>query len=167
MKNLILILLLILCSCKSSIINKDENLVKIVKSYLEFRENNGTFNKEKDIIVIGAQNLENGNYWVEIAFDNVNYLYDRKYKNLYTFNGYKIILFEELDKSYLFEKIFKKLPYENLNKAKFSIDYSITPWHILLNKENEIISIQSQYLHDDVFNILQKNEVKFSKDYKK
>lgn len=87
------------------------------------------------------------------------------YKDLYQIDGLKVIIFKDLDKSQLLENLFKKIPYENLNKAKYNMTYDLVPFHTELNNKNEVLSIKSKYPIKDILPFLRKNKVKFSKDY--
>jgi hypothetical protein len=90
---------------------------------------------------------------------------DFKYSKVYEINGYKLIVSEDLNKSYLLENIFKELPYENLNLAKMAITYNTTNWHITLNSKNEVVEILPQEKSKEIKNILKNKGIKFSGNY--
>lgn len=164
----LLIFFVLILSCSTTGFNKDNNTARnIVASYIEFRSQQKAINPKTNIIIIGAQgdNAKNGNYWIDLCFVNPALLLDFKYSKVYEVNGYKLIISEDLDKSYLLEKTFKEIPYENLNLAKMAITYNTTNWHITLNSKNEIIEILPQEKSKEIKNILEKKGVKFSKNY--
>lgn len=164
----LLILVFLIISCSTTIFNKKNNTARnIVTSYIEFRNQQKVINPKKNIIIIGAQSddAKNGNYWIDLCFVNPALLMDFKYSKVYEVNGYKLIVSEDLDKSYLLEKAFKEVPYENLNLAKMAITYNTTNWHITLNNKNEVVEILPQEKSEEIKNILEKKRVKFSKDY--
>ncbi|REC41834.1 hypothetical protein [Chryseobacterium pennipullorum] len=166
MKFLNLILLLLLISCKGqSSENKQNNLKRITQSYIDFKKSIRKFDLENDVILVGANSIDKNSYWLDIVFDNSYTLSGMDYKDLYQIDGLKVIIFKDLDKSQLLEKLFDKIPYENLNKAKYSMTYDLVPFHTELNNKNEILSIKSKYPIKDILPFLKKNKVKFSKDY--
>lgn len=167
-KYYLLLLLTLIISCSSAIFNKEKEPTKeIIISYIEFRNQQKTIDPKTNILIIGAQTAGNkkDNYWIDVCFVNPALLMDFKYSKVYEVNGYKLIISEDLDKSYLLEKSFKEVPYENFNKAKIAITYNTTNWHIILNSRNEVIEILPQEKASTIKSILEKKGVKFSKDY--
>lgn len=164
----LLILFVLIISCSTNIFNKEDNTARnIVTSYIEFRNQQKVINPKTNIIIIGAQSddVKNGNYWIDLCFVNPALLIDFKYSKVYEISGYKLIVSEDLNKSYLLEKTFKEVPYENLNLAKMAITYNTTSWHITLNNKNEVVEILPQEKAETIKSILEKKGVKFSKDY--
>lgn len=166
MRFLNLLLIFLIISCKGQNIEKKQNnLKKITQSYIDFKKSVGKFDMKNDVILIGANSIDTNTYWLDIVFDNSHNLYGMDYKDLYQIDGLKVIIFKDLDKSQLLENIFEKIPYENLNKAKYSMTYDLIPFHTELNNENEVLSIKSKYPIKDILPFFKKNKVKFSKDY--
>lgn len=167
MKILNLILVLILVSCNGqNTIKKEKNLEQLTHSFIEFKKSIGKIDTENDVLLMGANSIDTTSYWFDILFDNTRNLYNTEYDMLYEIDGLKVIIFKELDKSILLENIFKKIPYENLNKAKYNATYDLVPFHTELNNKNEVVSIKSKYPLKDIMPFLKKNKVKFSKDFK-
>lgn len=167
MKFLNLILIFLLMSCNGqNIKDKPSNLKRITQSYIDFKKSIGKLDTENDVILMGANSIDNNTYWLDIVFDNSHNLYNMEYENLYQMDGLKIIVFKDLDKSIFLENIFQKIPYENLNKAKYNVSYDLVPFHTELNNKNEIISIKSKYSLKEIMPFLKKNKVDFSKDFK-
>ncbi|MGE8534659.1 MAG: hypothetical protein ACN6OJ_08745 [Chryseobacterium sp.] len=164
----LLISFVLILSCSTTAFNKENNAARnIVAGYIEFRNQQKVVSPKTNIIIIGAQSddAKNGNYWIDLCFVNPALLMDFKYSKVYEINGYKLIISEDLDKSYLLENTFKEVPYENLNLAKMAITYNTTNWHITLNSKNEVIEILPQEKSGEIKSLLEKKGVKFSKDY--
>lgn len=167
----LLIFFVLIISCSTAIFNKENNTTRnIVASYIEYRNQQKVVSPKTNIIIIiiiGAQSddAKNGNYWIDLCFANPALLMDFKYSKVYEINGYKLIISEDLDKSYLLENTFKEVPYENLNLAKMAITYNTTNWHITLNSRNEVVEILPQEKSNEIKSLLEKKSIKFSKDY--
>lgn len=169
-KYYLLVFFVLIISCNATFFSKENNVAKeIVISYIEFRNQKKIVNPKSNIIIIiiGAQSddAKNGNYWIDLCFVNPALLMDFKYSKVYEINGYKLIVSEDLDKSYILGKTFKEIPYENLNLAKIAITYNTTNWHITLNSKNEVVEILPQEKSKEIKSILEKKGIRFSKNY--
>lgn len=121
---------------------------------------------KKNIIIVGAQvdEFNKDNYWIDLHFINPELLLDFKYSKVYEVEGYKLIISESLNKSYILKKSFKEIPFENFNKAKLPFTYSTNNLHITLNSKNEITEISHQQNVEIIKRILEKKGVKLSLD---
>lgn len=167
-KYYLLVFFVLIISCNATFFSKENNVAKeIVISYIEFRNQKKIVNPKSNTIIIGAQSddAKNGNYWIDLCFVNPALLMDFKYSKVYEINGYKLIVSEDLDKSYILGKTFKEIPYENLNLAKIAITYNTTNWHITLNSKNEVVEILPQEKSKEIKSILEKKGIRFSKNY--
>ncbi|WP_250253471.1 hypothetical protein [Chryseobacterium sp. Marseille-Q3244] len=172
MKNYILLayILLIASGCKNNIQGQKKNNLyqTIVKAYIEYRNSNKELDKNKNILLIGANTSEyyENSYWIDVSFENPKLLHDVKYSKVYEIEDYKLIIDESFEKSEILKNSFKETKYENFNLATQQIDYSVKNWHIIFNSKNEVIRITSPYQKSkEIKSLLLKKGVKFSKDY--
>lgn len=167
-KYLLFILLILIISCNVAPSNKENNTIKnIVISFIEFKNRQTRIDAQKNIIIASAQidEFNKDNYWIDLHFINPELLLNFKYSKVYEIEGYKLIIGEELNKSYLLKNSFKEVPYKNLNKAKFPFTYSTDNLHITLNSKDEIIEISPQEKFGAIKSILEKKGQKFTKNY--
>jgi len=90
-----------------------------------------------------------------------------QYSKVYLIRGYKIIIDEFLNKSFL-EALFKdlqRLPMQDFNLGKYQYTYNPNMWRIVFNNKNEVILLSPQDKAETIKSILEKKGVKFSKDY--
>lgn len=157
------ICMMILFSCKSQ---NNTSVMPFIKTYIDDSKNNPAINDRENILIVGSKKEEK-DYWVYVYLINPKYMSGFKYTNVYLLDGYKMIVDESLDKSFLesmFKKL-KKLPFQDFNLAKYPYNYNPNMWRIVFNNENEVILISPQEKAQTIKNILEKKGVKFSKDY--
>lgn len=145
--------------------NKD-NLLKISKSYLDYRQIKSKFNEKSDILIVSARDSDSGAYYFFICIDNIYNLVDTRYDNLYKLKNFKLIIGKNSDRISLLSSVFQEIPYEDVNKGKVKFEHETRGWRITLNKDNEVLSIASEFRTKGVIAMLKKNNVKFAKDFK-
>jgi len=146
-----------------------DNFVKITKSYLEFRMNKSVnkFPKDKYILLIGANSVGKDSLWFEVYLVNRYTLSKLKYSKVYQFDSFKLVIMENLNKSDILKGLFKETSYEDFNNAKIHVDAEYITWHITLDKNYRILSVESKYNIDDLLVVLRRNKVRFSNLFKR
>lgn len=170
MKNKIKLILTSICvmtlfSCKSQ---KNKSIIPFVETYIDYNKNNPIINSKENIVIVGSNKNENEkDYWVYVYLINPKFLSGFKYSHVYLIKGYKTIIDESLNKSFL-ENTFRNLrkqPIENFNLAKLPYNYNTDMWRIVFNNKNQVILISPQEKAETIKNILEKKGVEFSTDY--
>lgn len=166
MKKIVLITLIFFFTLNKSTIRK-QDLHNIIKGYIEFISKKRKVDNNKEIlaVVVHAQKENNEQqYAVDVAFFKPEFMEDIQYKNVYIFEGYKLILPDNECKA--IEKMFTKIKYENFNQKKTIINDDFENWHIVLNKRNEITFLSPVPISGCMKSILINKKLKFSDSYK-
>lgn len=117
MKKIILITLIFFFTLNKNTIRK-QDLHNVIKGYIEFISKKRKVDNNKEIlaVVVHAQKENNEQqYAVDVAFFKPEFMEDIEYKNVYIFEGYKLILPDNECKA--IEKMFTKIKYENFNQS--------------------------------------------------
>lgn len=165
MKNFFLFILVFLFTLNKSMIKK-QDLHNIIKSYIEYTSKSRKINNKNEILAISYHNnlKDKGEYSVDISFFKVQLMEDIHYKNVYIFDGYKLI-FPDNDCKEI-EKMFVKTKYENFNQKKSMITDDFRNWYIKFNDKNEITFISPIATYKCIKTILESKKLKFSETYK-
>lgn len=159
------ICLIVLFSCKSQ---KNKAIIPFIATYIDYSKNNPAINSKENILVVGSnKNTNEKDYWVYTYLVNPKFLSGFKYSNVYLLGGYKTIIDESLNTSFL-ESTFinlEKLPMEDLNLAKYPYNYNTNMWRIVFNNKDEVVLISPQEKSEEIKSLLEKKGVKFSEDY--
>lgn len=164
MKKVFLITLIVFFACSKSAIKK-QDLHNIIKGYIEYISKKRKVDNKKEILAVTFhyQTKEKSEYSIDIAFFKPEYMEDIQYKNVYIFEGYKLILPDNECKS--IEKMFKKVAYENFNQKKTIVNYDFENWHVVLNKKDEITFLSPIPISGCMKSILMSKKLKFSDSY--
>lgn len=144
----------------------EKNIIRIAKSFVEFQYDSlKSLNMNEHILCMGANSIDKDSIYLSICFLSTYYLKDVKYDKLYEFNGFKLIITDEMDKSHILKKLFKEIAYENINKSNYRFSLHPKEWHVTLNNNNEVVSVESVFRFRDVVKKLKKNRVKFADNF--
>jgi len=165
MKKILLITLVFLFTLNKGAIRK-QDLHNIIKAYIEFISKKRKIDNKNEIlaVVIKDQTKDEKQYSIDVAFFKREFMEEVNYKNVYIFEGYKLILPDNKCKD--IEDMFKKIKYENFNQKKMVANYDFENWHIVLNKKNEITFLSPVPLSGCMKSILNNKKLKFSDSYK-
>jgi len=145
-----------------------ENFLRISKSYLQYQVKNNNLDSNTIIFVVAANTFKQDSLWFEITFDNINSMVDAKYSNIYKLGNFKLIVDDEFNKSYILKEVFKQTIYEDINKGKRDgvrrDDFH--RWFLNMNNKYEVTSIDVTVPIKEVVEVLKKNKVKFSKNFR-
>ena len=162
-----LIILMILISFLS--FSQDKKTIKsFVENFVEYRMKDGKFIKRtKDILAVGMLNSEEFKNCkiLTIYFTSVDLLSGYPYKNVFKVKDFKTIVYEN-EFAHNFNGIFKKIPYEVFNLAKYEYYYNPSKWAFVFNNKNEIELIYSFQGDFELIRFLKTKGFKFSKDFK-
>ncbi|WP_230041226.1 hypothetical protein [Chryseobacterium sp. Bi04] len=163
----ICILTLFLCKAQENA-TKNTSIMPFIETYIDTKNKEHTVDAKQNILIVGAHKVENEKeYWVYIYFINPEIMVGFQYSKVYLIRGYKIIIDEFLNKSFL-EALFKdlqRLPMQDFNLGKYQYTYNPNMWRIVFNNKNEVILLSPQDKAETIKSILEKKGVKFSKDY--
>lgn len=164
MKKILLITLIFFFTLNKSIIKK-QDLHNIIKGYIEYISKKRKVDNKNEIlaVVISDNTKDNEQYSVDVAFFDPKFMEGTQYKNVYLFEGYKLILPD--NKCEAIEKMFAKTKYENFNQKKTIINHDFENWHIVLNKKNEITFLSPVPISGCMKSILVNRKLKFSNTY--
>lgn len=163
---LILILTIFLNNNGFGQIPNKRNFTRLFKSFIEFQYDSlKSLNKDELILMVGANSIDKDSMWLSICFVPSGLLYDVKYEKVYKFEGFKVLIAEDLDKKDVLKQLFEEASYENLNKAELRFMLHPKNWTVTLNKNNEVVSVESIYRFRDVVRKLKKHKVKFAKNF--
>ncbi|PWW14268.1 hypothetical protein [Chryseobacterium sp. AG844] len=164
MKKILLITLVFFFTFNKSAIKK-QDLHNIIKGYIEYISKKRKVDNRNEILAVSFhdQTKEKGEYSIDVAFFKPEFMEGIQYKNVYIFEGYKLILPDNECKS--IEKMFKKTKYENFNQKKTMINDDFENWHIVLNKKNEITFLSPVPISGCMKSILMNRKLKFSDTY--
>lgn len=149
--------------------SQDKKTIKnFVESFVEYRTKDGKFIKRNtDVLVVGMlpdETIKTAKL-LTIHFDATHMLKDFPYKNVFEVKGFKTIVYEN-EFATKFDRIFRKLPYENLNLSKLDINYDSKTWSFVFNKNSEIEIIYGFQGDFALLDFLKTKGFKFSKDFK-
>jgi hypothetical protein len=165
MKKIILIILIFFFTLNKSTIRK-QDLHNIIKGYIEYVSKKRKVDNNKEILAVVVHTQmkdEEQQYSVDVAFFEPEFMERTQYKNVYMFEGYKLIL--PNNECEAIEKMFKKVKYENFNQKKTIINYDFKNWHVVLNKKNEITFLSPIPISGCMKSILMNKKLKFSDSY--
>jgi hypothetical protein len=114
---------------------------------------------------MGANSIDRDSMYLSICFLSTFYLKNVKYDKLYEFNGFKLVITDEMDKSDVLKKLFEERAYENINKSEYQFLLHPKEWHVTLNNKYEVVSVESQFRFKDVVKKLKKNKVKLASNF--
>lgn len=166
MKKILLIILVFFFIFNKSAIKK-QDLHNIIKGYIEYISKKRKIDKENEILAISFhdQIKEKGEYSIDVAFFKPEFIEGIQYKDVFIFEGYKLILPDNECES--IEKMFKKTKYENFNKKKQTvINDDFKNLHVVLNKKDEITFLSPVPISRCMKAILMNRKLKFSHTYK-
>ncbi|MFZ1306410.1 MAG: hypothetical protein WAR80_11260 [Ferruginibacter sp.] len=144
----------------------ENNIKRIAKSFVEFQYDSLKYlNTKEHILFIGVNSIDKDSMYMSICFLSTYNLKDVKYDKLYEFNGFKLVITDEMDKSYILKRLFKETAYENINKSNYRLSLHPKEWHVTLNNKYEVVSVESQFRFRDVVRILKKNKVKLASNF--
>lgn len=164
MKKILLITFVFLFTFNKSTIKK-QDLHNIIKGYIEYISKKRKVDNRNEILAVSFhdQTKEKSEYSIDVAFFKPEFMEGIQYKNVYMFEGYKLIL--PNNKCEAIEKMFKKTKYENFNQKKTIANYDFKNWHIVLNKKNEITFLSPVPISGCMKSILMNRKLKFSDTY--
>lgn len=164
MKKTLLIVLIFFFTCNKASIKK-QDLHNIIRGYIEYISKMRSTDRNSEIlaVVVHDQIEEKGEYSIDVAFFEPEFMENIQYKDVYIFEGYKLILPDNKCKD--IEKMFQKVKYENFNQKKTIITHDLKNWHIVLNKKNEITFLSPIPISECIKSILIGKKLKFSDSY--
>ncbi|MCF2220366.1 hypothetical protein H9Q08_13780 [Chryseobacterium sp. PS-8] len=164
MKKTLLIVLIFFFTCNKASIKK-QDLHNIIRGYIEYISKMRSTDRNSEIlaVVVHDQIKEKGEYSIDVAFFEPEFMENIRYKDVYIFEGYKLILPDNKCKD--IEKMFQKVKYENFNQKKTIITHDFKNWHIVLNKKNEITFLSPIPISECIKSILIGKKLKFSDSY--
>ncbi|WP_241309426.1 hypothetical protein [Chryseobacterium arthrosphaerae] len=164
MKKILLITLVFLFTFNKSTIKK-QDLHNIIKGYIEYISKKRKVDNRNEILAVSFhdQTKEKSEYSIDVAFFKPEFMEGIQYKNVYMFEGYKLIL--PNNECEAIEKMFKKTKYENFNQKKTIANYDFKNWHVVLNKKNEITFLSPVPISGCMKSILMNRKLKFSDTY--
>lgn len=136
MKN---IFLLVFCTfflfcCKSqNNISKKEAEKILKKTLIVFTEKRGAIN-EHDFLILSSMKIKdtvfykNGRYGIGITIMNSKLTQGIKYKQLYSYKGYKVVSNDSLN---IFKSFLTPIPYANVNKSNLK-ELNYDPFNVTL-----------------------------------
>ncbi len=144
----------------------EKNIIRITKSFVEFQYDSlKSLSKNEHILIMGADSVDKDSIYLSICFVSTYNLKDVKYDKLFEFNDFKLIITDEMSKSYILKRLFKERAYEDINKSNYRINLHPKEWRVTLNNKNEVVSVESQFRFKDVVRKLKKNKVKFADNF--
>lgn len=164
MKKILLITFILFFGFNKSAIRK-QDLHNIIKGYIEYISTKRKIDNKNEIlaVVVRDQMKDKKQYSVDVAFFEPNFMEGTQYKNVYIFEGYKLILPDNECKAV--EKMFTKIKYENFNQKSTMVNHDFKNWHIVLNKKNEITFLSPIPISGCMKSILKNKNLKFSDSY--
>jgi len=164
MKKIILIIFVFFFTFNKSNIRK-QDLHNIIKGYIEYISKMRTIDRSNEIlaVVVHDEIKEKGEYSIDVAFFEPKFMENTQYKDVYIFQGYKLILPDNKYKS--IEKMFQKIKYENFNKKKGIVTNDFKNWHIVLDRKNEITFLSPIPISRCIKAILISKKLNFSESY--
>ncbi|WP_278380520.1 hypothetical protein [Chryseobacterium arthrosphaerae] len=164
MKKILLITLVFLFTFNKSTIKK-QDLHNIIKGYIEYISKKRKVDNRNEILAVSFhdQTKEKSEYSIDVAFFKPEFMEGIQYKNVYMFEGYKLIL--PNNECEAIEKMFKKTKYEDFNQKKTIANYDFKNWHVVLNKKNEITFLSPVPISGCMKSILMNRKLKFSDTY--
>ncbi|WP_312422001.1 hypothetical protein [Epilithonimonas sp.] len=161
-------ILLILTSVLSFSQDK-KTIKKFVESFVEYRMKEGKFIKRTtDLLAVGMlpdETIMNCKL-LTIHFTSIDLLSGFPYKNVFKVKDFKTIVYEN-EFAHNFNGIFKKMPYEIFNLAKYDYNYNPRMWNFVFNNKSEIEIIYGFQGDFELIEFLKTKGFKFSKDFKK
>lgn len=165
MKKLIIILLCLFCSILySQKLDRLSNVTSnIVKLYL--KDTLKTSFKDGDYIgiYVYSDTISNG-LGMSIETLNKDYKLNQKTSNYkwFKFNGIKIIIFCDLNSSYICDRYFEKLSFDESNDDNTilleestisnELDGEIRPWTLFFNKDYKIVKVGGKLINAEIAN---------------
>ena len=144
----------------------EKNITRITKSFIEFQYDSlKSLNTNEYILMMGANSIDKDLMCLSICFVSAYYLKDVKYDKLYEFGGFKLIISDGMDKSYILKRLFKERTYENINKSDYRFLLHPKDWSVTLNNKNEVVPVKSVFRFKDVVRKLKKNKVKLASNF--
>ncbi|WP_294314791.1 hypothetical protein [uncultured Chryseobacterium sp.] len=164
MKKILLIVLIFFFTFNKSAIKK-QDLHNIIRGYIEYISKMRSIDRNSEIlaVVVDDKIKEKGEYSIDVAFLEPKFMENTQYKDVYIFEGYKLILPDNKCKD--IEKMFQKIKCENFNQKKTIITHDFKNWHIVLNKKNEITFLSPIPISGCIKSILIGKKLKFSDSY--
>lgn len=118
-----------------------DNFKKITDLYVENILTKFTLDTTTTVFVISVDSSDKKSFFFTITFTSTNFLVNFKYSEIYALGSYKLIFNEGVYKYPFFIKLFKKKPFEILNKGKIIPGLTkddFHQWNFLMNNRFEI-----------------------------
>ena len=153
-------------------VNKD-NLRKIVELYLKYAPKKFTLDTSNCVFIMSADSSSHEDlFFFEITVFFTNDMFNIKYSEVYSLGRYKLIVNENSERFGILTDLFKKRPYEDLNKGKPPIPglytHDFHHWVFLMNNRFEILQVNSYPPNlrpePSIVKRLKKNKIKFAKN---
>ncbi|WP_028121211.1 hypothetical protein [Epilithonimonas tenax] len=149
--------------------SQDKKTIKnFVESFVEYRMKDGKFIKRtKGILAVGMLNSEEfkNSKLLSIHFTSIDLLSGYPYKSVFKVKDFKTIVYEN-EFAHNFNGIFKRMPYEVFNLAKYEYNYNPKMWNFVFNNKSEIVIIYGFQGNFELIEFLKTKGFKFSKDFK-
>lgn len=145
-----------------------KTIKKFVESFVEYRMKDGKFIKRTtDLLAVGMlpDEIIMNCKLLTIHFTSINLLSEFPYKNVFKVKDFKTIVYEN-EFAHNFNGIFKKMPYEVFNLAKYEYNYNPRMWNFVFNNKSEIEIIYGFQGDFELIEFLKTKGFKFSKDFK-
>lgn len=88
-----------------------------------------------------------------------------KHDKLYAFEGFKMLIVDEMNKSYILNVLFKETTFTRFEKVGVRYLYHPKDWSVSLNNSNEAVSVESQFRFKEVVRILKKHKAKLAENF--
>lgn len=145
-----------------------KTIKKFVESFVEYRMKDGKFIKRTtDLLAVGMlpDEIIMNCKLLTIHFTSIDLLSGFPYKNVFKVKDFKTIVYEN-EFAHNFNGIFKKMPYEVFNLAKYDYNYNPRMWNFVFNNKSEIEIIYGFQGDFELIEFLKTKGFKFSKDFK-
>jgi hypothetical protein len=123
----------------------NNNFSNIAKAYLEHVTKKYKLDTVSTIFITSITESENGEFFYEITFFDTSFLTNLQYNAIYVLGHFKLVIPKHYDSLGRLTNIFKKLPFEDLNKSKtlpkFNYSENFQQWYFLMNKMCEIMQV--------------------------
>ena len=88
-----------------------------------------------------------------------------KYDKVYEFEGFKLVIMDNMNKSNILKDLFKEVAYIKFEKVGVRYLYHPKDWFLTLNNKSEVVYVESQFRFKDVVRKLKNNKVRFAKNF--
>ena len=119
------------------------------------------------VFVASITNSENGEFFYELTFMDTLFLTNYKYDAIYALGNFKLVIPKGVDTGGRLANIFKKLPFEDLNKSKtlpeFNYSENFQAWYFLMNNRCEIMQVKGMPPKKEFIQDMKKYKLIFAK----